>query len=89
MKIKIAKLLFVSGISLMSLNGCIDQNTLSNPNTQIGSAAGALAGAVIGGNVGDRSSTNIVAGTVLGALAGGSLGNVSGDKQPKETGGWQ
>jgi len=89
MKTKAFKLFLVSSASIAMLSGCVNQNTLSDPNTQTGATVGAATGAVIGGNIGDRSGTNIATGAVLGALAGGAIGNATGSEQPKQTGGWE
>jgi len=89
MKIKILKLFLASSASIALLSGCVNQNTLSSPDTQTGAAVGAVTGAIIGGNVGDGSGTNIAAGAVLGALAGGAVGNSVGGEQPRQDGGWQ
>ena len=89
MKTKIFKLFLASGASIALLSGCVNQNTLSSPSTQTSAAVGAVAGAIIGGNVGDGSGTNIAAGAVLGAIAGGAVGNATGGEQPRQTGGWQ
>src|SRR5690625_3424100 len=42
--------------------------------TGIGAGVGALAGAVIGHQLGDNSDTNTAIGAVVGALAGGAVG---------------
>lgn len=89
MKTKIFKLFLAASSSIVLLSGCVNQNTLSNPNTQTGAAVGAVTGAVIGGNVGDRSGSNIAGGAVLGAIAGGAIGNAVGGEQPRQTGGWE
>jgi len=83
------KKIYLFSISLGILSGCVNQNTLSNPNTQTGAAVGAVTGAVIGGNVGDGSGSNVAAGTVLGAIAGGAVGNATGEKNITQTGGWE
>jgi len=89
MKIKNFKVLLVTGASIALLSGCVNQDNLSNPNTQTGAAVGAVTGAVIGGNVGDGSGSNIAGGAVLGALAGAAVGNATGDNRPRQTGGWE
>lgn len=84
------KRLCLFSISLTMLSGCLNQQTLNNPNTQTGAAVGAVTGAIIGGNVGDGSGSNVAAGTVLGAIAGGAVGQATGeDGQQIQTGGWE
>jgi len=89
MKTTISKFTSLSILSIVLLSGCVNQNTLSNPNAQTGAAVGAVTGAVIGGNVGDRSGSNIAGGAVLGAIAGAAIGDAAGDSRPKQTGGWE
>jgi len=89
MKATLTKLSLVSVMGIALLSGCVNQNTLSNPNVQTGAAVGAVTGAVIGGNVGDGSGSNIAGGAVLGAIAGGAIGNATGDSRPRQTGGWE
>ncbi len=89
MKTKVLKLLLASAVTVALLNGCIGQSTLSSPSAQVGTATGALAGAVLAANHGKKSGKHIAGGTVLGALVGGLLGNAVGGEQAKQTGGWQ
>jgi len=88
MKITITKLLISLSASIALLGGCVNQNTLSSPNTQTGAAVGAVTGAVIGGNMGDGSGSNIAGGAVIGAIAGGAIGNATGTPS-QQTGGWE
>lgn len=89
MKIKLLKILLISGLGMSLFSGCVTQDQLSNPDVQTGAAVGAVTGAVIGGNVGEKSGTNIATGAVLGALAGGAIGNAASDGQPTQNGGWE
>lgn len=86
---KIFIFLSITFISGVLLNGCANEEMLSNPDVQTGAAVGAVSGAVIGGNIGDGSGSNIAAGAVLGALAGGAIGQASSNEPTQQTGGWQ
>lgn len=89
MTINLFKIGLISGISIAFLSGCVNQDSLSNPNTQTGAAVGAVTGAVVGANVGEKSGRTIAAGAVLGALAGGAIGEATTEEKPAQTGGWQ
>jgi len=89
MKIKTFKLFLLTSASLALFSGCINQDSISNPDTQTAATVGAVTGAVIGGNVGDGSGSNIAGGAVIGAAVGAAIGNATGNKQPQQTGGWE
>jgi len=87
MKYNIHTCLIIAGITLLS--GCVNQDSFSHPNTQTGVSIGTVAGAVIGGNVGDRSGSNIAGGAVLGTIVGGAIGEATNDSHSQQTGGWE
>lgn len=66
----------------LSLTGCMSADD-PNRRAKIGAGVGAIAGAVIGNNLGDGSVTNRVIGAAVGALAGYAVGNYM-DKQQRE-----
>jgi len=79
MKIKILSLALCATVGL---SACTSQDD-PNRRAKIGAGIGAVAGAVLGNNVGGRDSKTRVAGAVIGALAGYAVGNYM-DKQYRE-----
>lgn len=72
------KLIAVSVAATFALSGCMQDDP--NARAKIGTAVGAVAGAVIGNNVGGRDTTTRVIGAVVGGLAGYAVGSYM-DKQ--------
>lgn len=72
------KMIAVSVAATLALSGCMQDDP--NARAKIGTAVGAVAGAVIGNNVGGRDTTTRVIGAVVGGLAGYAVGNYM-DKQ--------
>lgn len=92
MKIKLLKLLFISGLSMGLLGGCSGQEVVPNNATQTGVVTGALAGSVIGYNTkGNHRGQRALVGGLLGAAAGGVIGNAVDNQNttPQQAGGWQ
>jgi len=91
MKTKLFKIVLASGLSALFATGCVNQETLSNSTVQQDAAIGAVTGAVVGGNVGDGSGSNIAVGAVLGAIAGGAVGDATREDTGNQTAaaGWQ
>ena len=76
------KTLAVAMAATFTLVGCMSADD-PNRRAAIGTGVGAIAGAVIGNNLGDGSATNRVIGAAVGALAGYAVGSYM-DKQYRE-----
>lgn len=59
-------------VAALGLSACAN---VQNKNTKLGTVIGAVAGGVIGKQLGDESDTNVAIGAVLGAVAGGAVGH--------------
>lgn len=78
------KLILVASVAALVLTGC--QTAKDNPNTAKGVGIGAVAGAAIGGLIGNANG-NAGKGAAIGAVLGGATGGVIGkrmDNQAKE-----
>ncbi len=78
------KLILVTSAAALVLTGC--QTAKDNPNTAKGVGIGAVAGAAIGGLIGNANG-NASKGAAIGAVLGGATGGVIGkrmDNQAKE-----
>ena len=75
------KTIAVAVATTVALGGCMEDDP--NSRAKIGTAVGAVAGAVIGNNVGGRDTTTRVIGAVVGGLAGYAVGSYM-DKQYRE-----
>ncbi len=78
------KLILVASVTALVLTGC--QTAQENPNTAKGVGIGAVAGAAIGGLIGNNNG-NAGKGAAIGAVLGGAAGGVIGkrmDNQAKE-----
>jgi len=75
------KILALALCATIGVSGCTQDDP--NRRAKIGAGIGAIAGAVIGNNVGGRDTTTRVIGAAVGALAGYAVGNYM-DKQYNE-----